>query len=143
MRLNFCVACGDGGNLHFHHLVPRSIGGHDGDDNIVTFCGLCHGKIHGVGDVWSCHRELTRQALQHMKAQGRVVGSIPHGYIREGDSVVPHDAERRVVALARDLRDRGLTLRAIGGELAARGALNRAGRPYQPESVRALLRAAG
>ena len=65
------------------------------------------------------------------------------GYVRDGDRVIQHDAEQRVVALARDLRDRGLTLREIGGELAARGALNRAGRPYQPESVRALLRAAG
>ncbi len=86
--------------------------------------------------------ERTRQAMQHMKAQGRVVGSIPHGFARDGDRVIQHDAEQRVVALARELRDRGLTLRAIGDELAARGAFNRAGRPFHPESVRAMLRAA-
>jgi len=86
--------------------------------------------------------ERTRQAMQHMKAQGRVVGAIPHGFSRDGDRVIRHDAEQRVVALARELRAQGLTLRAIGDELAARGAFNRAGRPYKPESVRGLLRAA-
>ena len=86
--------------------------------------------------------ERTRQAMQHLKAQGRVVGSIPHGYTRDGDRVIPNDAEQRVVALARELRAQGLTLQQIGDALAERGAFNRAGRPYQPESVRALLRAA-
>jgi len=86
--------------------------------------------------------ERTRQAMQHLKAQGRVVGAIPHGYTRDGDRISPHDAEQRVVALARELRAQGMTLRAIADELAARGAFNRAGRPYHHESVRALLRAA-
>lgn len=86
--------------------------------------------------------ERTRQAMQHLKAQGRVVGSIPHGYTRDGDRVIPNDAEQRVVALARELRAQGLTLRQIGDALAARGAFNRAGRPYQAASVLALLRAA-
>lgn len=88
------------------------------------------------------HKRLTVAGIEKRRAQGRVVGAIPHGYFRDGDRVLPHDDEQRVVALARELRAQGLTLRAIGDELAARGAFNRAGRPYQPESVRALLRAA-
>lgn len=86
--------------------------------------------------------ERTRQAMRHMRAQGRVVGSIPHGYAREGDNLIPHDAEQRIVGLVRELRDQGLTLRAIADELARRGAFNRAGRPFHAESVRAMLRAA-
>lgn len=86
--------------------------------------------------------ERTRQAMQHMKSQGRVVGAIPHGYQRDGDHLVEHDAEQRIVGLASELRAQGLSLRAIGDELAKRGAFNRAGRPYRAESVRALLRAA-
>lgn len=86
--------------------------------------------------------DRTRQAMRHMRAQGRVVGGIPHGYLRDGDRLVPNDSEQRIVALARALRGRGLSLRAIGDELARRGAFNRAGRPYRAESVRAMLRAA-
>lgn len=86
--------------------------------------------------------ERTRQAMQHMKAQGRVVGAIPHGYQRDGERVVPQAQEQRILAMVRELRGQGLSLRAIGDELTARGAFNRAGRPYRAESVRAMLRAA-
>lgn len=86
--------------------------------------------------------ERTRAAMQHLRAQGRVVGAIPHGYQRDGDRLVSDAAEQRIVAQARELRDQGLSLRAIGDELAKRGAFNRAGRPYAAESVRAMLRAA-
>lgn len=86
--------------------------------------------------------ERTRQAMQHLRSQGRVVGAIPHGYSRDGDRLIPQEQEQRVVALASELRAQGLSLRAIADELAQRGAFNRAGRPFRAESVRALLRAA-
>lgn len=83
--------------------------------------------------------ERTRQAMRHMKAQGRVVGSIPHGYARQGDRLIPNDAEQRIVGLVRELRDQGLSLQAIADELARRGSFNRAGRTFNPKSVRAML----
>jgi site-specific DNA recombinase len=86
--------------------------------------------------------ERTRAAMQHMKQQGFVVGQVPHGFSRDGDKLVLNVAEQRVVELAQQLRDKGLTLRAISDELAARGAFNRAGRPLNPKSVRAMLLAA-
>jgi site-specific DNA recombinase len=85
--------------------------------------------------------ERTRAAMQHLKAQGRVVGSVPHGYARDGDELVLSVAEQRVVDLAQQLRGKGLSLRAISDELAARGAFNRAGRPFNPKSVRSMLAA--
>jgi site-specific DNA recombinase len=86
--------------------------------------------------------ERTRAAMQHMKQQGFVVGQVPHGFSRDGDKLVLNVVEQRVVVLAQQLRDKGLTLRAISDELAARGAFNRAGRPLNPKSVRAMLLAA-
>ena len=86
--------------------------------------------------------ERTRQAMQHLKAQGRVVGAIPHGYRRDGERIVQQEQEQRILQLAAELRGQGLTLRAIADELTARGAFNRAGRRFHPESVRAMLRAA-
>ena len=85
--------------------------------------------------------ERTRAAMQHLKAQGRVVGSVPHGYTRSGDELVLNVGEQRVVDLAQQLRVKGLSLRAISDELAARGAFNRAGRPFNPKSVRSMLAA--
>ena len=85
--------------------------------------------------------ERTRAALQHMKAQGRVVGSVPHGFARSGDELVLNVAEQRVVELALQLRAKGMSLRAISDELAARGAFNRVGRPFNPKSVRSMLAA--
>jgi site-specific DNA recombinase len=85
--------------------------------------------------------ERTRAAMQHLKAQGRVVGSVPHGFSRDGDELVLNAAEQRVVQLAQQLRDKGLSLRAISDELAARGAFNRAGRAFNPKSVRSMLAA--
>ena len=38
-----CVNCNEtGGNLHVHHIVPKSKGGTDEDDNLVTLCDRCH-----------------------------------------------------------------------------------------------------
>jgi len=86
--------------------------------------------------------ERTRQAMQHLRSQGRVVGAIPHGYQRDGERIVPQEQEQRILQLAAELRGQGMTLRAIADELTARGAFNRAGRRFHPESVRAMLRAA-
>ena len=44
-----------------------------------------------------------------------------------------------VVALARKLRSKGLSLRGIGEKLASAGYLNEAGRPYAPQSIKSML----
>lgn len=86
--------------------------------------------------------ERTRQAMQHMKAQGRVVGAIPHGYQRDGENIIPKETEQRILRAVTELRNKGMSLRAIADELTARGAFNRGGRPFHPQSVRAMLQAA-
>ena len=86
--------------------------------------------------------ERTRSAMQHMKSQGRVVGQVPHGYSRDGDSLVLNPDEQRVVGLAKSLRDKGYSLRTIADELANVGVFNRSGRQYNPKSIRSMLQAA-
>jgi site-specific DNA recombinase len=85
--------------------------------------------------------ERTRDAMRHAKSQGRVVGQVPHGYSRDGDLLILNPQEQQAVALARSLRSKGYSLRAISDELAAAGSLNRAGRPLNPKSVRSMLAA--
>lgn len=86
--------------------------------------------------------ERTRSALLHLKEQGKVFGEIPHGFSRDGDSLVPNPDEQRVIELVRSLRDKGYSLRAISDELAAAGVFNRAGRPFNHKSIRSMLLAA-
>jgi site-specific DNA recombinase len=88
--------------------------------------------------------ERTSQAMQHMKAQGRRVGSIPHGYklAEDGQHIEPDSKEQEVLHLVAELRQQGWTLQAISAELAKRGAFNRAGRPFNAKSIRSMVLAA-
>lgn len=84
--------------------------------------------------------ERTSHAMQHMRAQGLRVGSIPHGYALgdDGAHLVPSQAEQEVVHLVKELRGQGWTLQAISDELARQGVFNRRGAPFNVKSVRAM-----
>ncbi len=49
-----CQICGDVapiqyspyGSLHAHHIAPRSEGGPDSLDNVISLCDLCHAVLH-------------------------------------------------------------------------------------------------
>ena len=88
--------------------------------------------------------ERTKHAMQHMKAQGRRVGSIPHGYrlAADGEHIEPDTHEQDVLRQVAELRADGMTLREISAELARLGVFNREGRPFNPNSVRNMVRAA-
>ena len=40
-----CVLC-DGKIAHYHHIVPRHLGGSDTSENIVGLCNGCHTEVH-------------------------------------------------------------------------------------------------
>lgn len=40
-----CQSCGDL-RVHVHHVVERSLGGKDTEENLVTTCFRCHERIH-------------------------------------------------------------------------------------------------
>lgn len=86
--------------------------------------------------------ERTRGAILHLKAKGQRYGSIPHGFRDEGGQLVKDAREGEVVRLVQSLRARGLSLRKISDELAARGAFNRQGRPFNHNSINSMLRLA-
>ena len=87
--------------------------------------------------------ERTKSAMAHIKAQGRRVGSIPHGYrLGDGNALVSDEREQEIGRLVRELRAGGWTLQSISDELAARGLFNREGRPFNPRSVRSMALAA-
>jgi 5-methylcytosine-specific restriction endonuclease McrA len=52
-----CQSCGTMSNLEVHHQQLRSHSGADAEENLITLCTACHGKMHGR-NVKSCHRSL-------------------------------------------------------------------------------------
>lgn len=42
-----CVLCGDTRAIHIHHVIPRSHGGSNEEENLVCLCPYCHRIIHG------------------------------------------------------------------------------------------------
>ena len=41
-----CQICKSKENLQVHHIIPRSKGGSDTLNNLITVCSACHNKIH-------------------------------------------------------------------------------------------------
>jgi len=52
---------GGGLDLQVHHIQPRSQGGSDDLDNLVTVCGRCHSRLHEhSGPAILAYREFFR-----------------------------------------------------------------------------------
>ena len=81
----------------------------------------------------------TRRALQHMKAQGQVVGRVPYGWRREGNQLVEVPAEQGVIALANRLYRKGLKLAEVVRRIAKTGYRSRSGRPFTAQQVKRMI----
>lgn len=88
--------------------------------------------------------ERTREAMRHMKAEGKRVGSVPYGYsvADDGATLVPMEQEQAILKHTRELRKLGYSLRQISDELARRGAFSRTGKPFHPQTLSRILDAA-
>jgi DNA invertase Pin-like site-specific DNA recombinase len=86
----------------------------------------------------------TRAALAHKKSKGERTGEVPFGSQLAADGVKLEQcaAEQEVLRLVAELRNEGLSLRAITAQLEARGVLNRAGKPLTLTSVARMVKAA-
>ncbi len=72
--------------------------------------------------------ERTCVAMAHLRGEGRrISGRIPFGFDLEGERLIPNRDEQEALVLMRDLRGRGLSLRAIAAELEARGVRTKTG----------------
>ena len=86
-------------------------------------------------------RARTKAALAAKKARRERTGSVPYGYrlAADGKHLVEDPAEQEALALIRSYREQGLSLRAIGARLQARGVLPRNGRAWQPQPLARIL----
>jgi DNA invertase Pin-like site-specific DNA recombinase len=88
--------------------------------------------------------ERTSVAMQHKRARREYTGGkTPYGWrlASDGVNLEPVKTEQAVIARARRLRAKGLSLRRIGERLAARGVRQRNGSAWHPQSVKVVLEA--
>jgi DNA invertase Pin-like site-specific DNA recombinase len=87
--------------------------------------------------------ERTRDAMRHKKANGQRVGTIPFGFqlAADGRTLEPSAIEQRALAIIRECRQAGYTLRQIAEALNGQGHQTRRGTPWRFQYVAALLAA--
>ncbi len=84
--------------------------------------------------------ERTGTALTHKRATSQSYSPTPFGYRRDGNTLVPVPEEQEALAEAIQLDRAGVSFRAIGRALTARGAVPHRGTAWHASSVRAMLR---
>lgn len=134
-----CWECGLAAE-HDHHVVPKSRGGR----RTIPLCGSCHGKVHDVQSLVTTS-SLTRAAMARKRKAGEYTGGrARYGYTvsADGCALERNEPEQAVVAAAIRHRAAGLSLRAVGDALAARGLMPRTGKRWHAETVKAVLAAA-
>jgi DNA invertase Pin-like site-specific DNA recombinase len=86
--------------------------------------------------------ERTSAAMRQRLNEGRYIGGrAPYGLQNVDGALVPVESEQATIALARELRAEGRTLRAVAGELESRGILSRTGRAFASEDIRRMVAA--
>lgn len=85
--------------------------------------------------------ERTAEALRHKRARGQRAGTVPFGFsvAADGRTLVPEETEQQALAVMRECRAAGYTLRAIAQELNRQGLSTRRGTPWRHEYVYGLL----
>lgn len=88
--------------------------------------------------------DRTKTALQHKRRSGERTGSVPWGYRLADDGVRLVEDAREQEMVRSVLRDRakGLSLLKIAARLEARGHRNRAGRPFNHNTIAQIVRGA-
>lgn len=84
--------------------------------------------------------ERTREAMDHKRQRGELLGSAPIGKMVVGNLLVDDPETIRIIDLVKDWREEGNSLRQIGNLLAGEGFLSRTGKPYSAETINCILK---
>jgi site-specific DNA recombinase len=84
--------------------------------------------------------ERTSTALAHKRRSGSVYGTVPFGYRREGNALLPEPFEQAALREAMRLDRIGASYREIATMLEKRGVMPHKSKTWHPATVRAMLR---
>lgn len=129
-----CFECDQPGDIHMHHVVPRSAGG----TKTVPLCERCHGLVHSLSMATSA---LAKAALARKRAAGRRTSNdAPFGWSigADGDTLEIHNAEQETLQSIVQLRAGGMSTRRIAAHLDAIGTKPRGTRWHKTTIERSL-----
>lgn len=121
-KCNFCDSIA---GLELHHIIPRSLGGTDGANNLITVCNDHHAILHGMKQRGNISA-LTKNGLAKAKSRGVVLGNPTNLATASGLGAKANSAkadafaEQMRVTISRML-DSGMSFRNIAAELNANG----------------------
>lgn len=85
-----CQICGDREGdpycvLHAHHIVPRSKGGPDAPENVITLCDLCHAVVtpRWLKPWFGSAATTNRAALQNARQEYNEFLALDPAILRE------------------------------------------------------------
>lgn len=81
----------------------------------------------------------TKSAMQHKKARGQVVGTVPYGFQRQGNALVPVLSEQAVIKSVNTMYQSRKRLVDIVDHLNGQRILTRDGRQWIPTQVKRLI----
>jgi site-specific DNA recombinase len=81
----------------------------------------------------------TKKAMEYKKGQGAVVGSVPYGFKREGDTLMVDLAEQNVIRLVNTLYGQQLRLADICRTLSEKNVKTRNGKAFTPQQVKRVI----
>jgi site-specific DNA recombinase len=114
-------------------------------DSIDTSTATGRLMLNLLGSVAQWEREViaerTREVLQHKRAKGERVGSVPYGYdlAADGINLRSTEHEQAAIRIAVGRRANGESLRKVGTALTRLGYSPRNGGKWHPETVRGLV----
>lgn len=82
---------------------------------------------------------LGYQKLRELRSQGRAYGPTPFGYEREGDRLIEHAGEQRVLTRIQRRRKKGESYDRIARALNGSGTAAKKGGRWHAMSVRSVL----
>jgi hypothetical protein len=138
-----CFECGSNGPLHFHHPIPRRLGG----KKTIPLCEECHGKIHNID--FTNHGILTKKGLDAARARGVKLG-FNKNLTQEGrdkgiqvlkNNRVNNEEWKLAKEFIKDyiIKNGNINLSDISRLLNENGYRTRKGCQYTPATVRRLI----
>jgi len=82
----------------------------------------------------------TKKAMEYKKQKGGVVGHIPYGYKRQGDSLILHQDEQETIKVVNRIYKRGKNLSFVVRRLIELGYKTREGKGFAAEQVKRLIK---
>lgn len=102
--------------------------------------------VRMIASIAELEREMigsrTRAVLQELKRQGKPAGNAPYGFKSQGKKkeLLPDEYEQRILALAREAKDKGHSLREIATALNEAGMKTRACGVWKHQYVAGILK---